>query len=77
MPFALFRKAFSSHPCWNLRSSIKIIISDPRPTGSMRFRCKAFAKDFKVTSGTLFASHKLPLKTYLSAVAVFCNEVKG
>jgi ISXO2-like transposase domain len=30
-----------------------------------------------VTSDTLFAWHKLPLKTYLMAIAVFCNEVKG
>jgi hypothetical protein len=28
-------------------------------------------------SGTLFASHKLPLRTYLGAIAIFCNEVKG
>jgi hypothetical protein len=26
---------------------------------------------------TLFAWYKLPLKTYLMAIAVFCNEVKG
>jgi hypothetical protein len=25
----------------------------------------------------LFASHKLPLRGYLAAIAVFCNEVKG
>jgi hypothetical protein len=30
-----------------------------------------------VTSGTLFAWHKLALKSYLMAIAVFCNEVKG
>jgi hypothetical protein len=30
-----------------------------------------------VTSGTLFAFHKLPLKAYLLAIAIFCNEVKG
>jgi transposase-like protein len=48
-----------------------------RPNGSLRFRCKACAKDFTVTSGTLFASHKLPLKSYLGAIAIFCNEVKG
>ncbi len=35
------------------------------------------ARDFSVTSGTLFAWHKLPLRTYLMAIAVFCNEVKG
>lgn len=27
--------------------------------------------------GALFAWHKLPLRTYLLAVAGFCNEVKG
>ena len=48
-----------------------------RPNGSMRYRCKACAKDFTVTSGTLFASHKLPLRSYLAAIAIFCNEVKG
>jgi hypothetical protein len=30
-----------------------------------------------LTSGTLFASHKLPLRCYLAAIAIFCNEVKG
>src|SRR5258708_14692171 len=25
----------------------------------------------------MFASHKLPLRGYLAAIAVFCNEVKG
>ena len=48
-----------------------------RPNGSLRFRCSACAKDFTVTSGTLFASHKLPLRSYLAAIAIFCNEVKG
>ena len=48
-----------------------------RPNGSLRFRCSACAKDFTVTSGTLFASHKLPLRAYLAAIAIFCNEVKG
>lgn len=48
-----------------------------RPNGSLRFRCRACAKDFTITSGTLFASHKLPLRTYLAAIAIFYNEVKG
>jgi transposase-like protein len=48
-----------------------------RPNGARRFRCKGCKKDFTITSGTLFASHKLPLKGYLAAIAVFCNEVKG
>jgi transposase-like protein len=48
-----------------------------RPNGALRFRCKGCKKDFTITSGTLFASHKLPLKGYLAAIAIFCNEVKG
>ena len=48
-----------------------------RPAGQARWRCKACGADFSVTSGTLFAWHKLPLRTYLMAIAVCCNEVKG
>ena len=48
-----------------------------RPNGAARWRCKACRKDFSITSGTLFAFHKLPLRDYLSAIAIFCNEVKG
>jgi transposase-like protein len=48
-----------------------------RLKGAPRFRCRACAKDFTITSGTLFASHKLPLRCYLAAIAIFCNEVKG
>jgi transposase-like protein len=48
-----------------------------RPSGAPRFECRACKKDFSITSGTLFASHKLPLRSYLAAIAVFCNEVKG
>src|ERR1700686_1806096 len=48
-----------------------------RPNGALRFRCKGCKKDFSITSGTLFAFHKLPLRGYLAAIAIFCNEVKG
>jgi transposase-like protein len=48
-----------------------------RPNTAPRFRCSACRKDFSITSGTLFASHKLPLRGYLAAIAIFCNEVKG
>ena len=48
-----------------------------RPNGALRWRCKACRKDFSVTSGTLFAFHKMPLRNYLAAIAIFCNEVKG
>ncbi len=48
-----------------------------RSNGAPRWRCKGCGKDFSVTSGTLFASHKLPLRSYLAAIAIFMNEVKG
>ena len=48
-----------------------------RANKSLRFRCKACQKDFTITSGTLFAAHKMPLRSYLAAIALFCNEVKG
>jgi len=48
-----------------------------RPSGTLRFRCKACRGDFSLTSGTIFAFHKMPLRQYLLAVAIFCNEVKG
>jgi transposase-like protein len=49
----------------------------PRSANQPRWRCKACRADFSVTSGTLFAWHKLSLKSYLMAIAMFCNEVKG
>jgi transposase-like protein len=48
-----------------------------RKSGAPRFRCRGCRHDFSITSGTLFASHKLPLRGYLAAIAIFCNEVKG
>jgi hypothetical protein len=48
-----------------------------RPSGALRFRCKACRADFSITSGTIFAFHKLPLRSYLAATVIFCNEVKG
>jgi len=48
-----------------------------RANAAPRWRCRACKKDFSITSGTLFASHKLPLRSYLAAIAIFCNEVKG
>src|SRR5271168_2924900 len=48
-----------------------------RLKGAPRFRCRACVKDFSITSGTLFASHKLPLRCHLAAIAIFVNEVKG
>ena len=54
-----------------------IVYACRRPNGAPRWRCKACRKDFSVTSGTLFAFHKMPLRSYLLAIAIFCNEVKG
>ena len=48
-----------------------------RASGSLRFRCKGCQKDFTVTSGTMFANHKKPLRIYLAAMVLFANEVKG
>lgn len=41
------------------------------------FKCKACCRQFSVTSGTIFASHKLPLRDYLAAIALFVNGAKG
>jgi transposase-like protein len=48
-----------------------------RAHGAPRWRCKACGADFSLTSGTLFAFHKLPLRIYLAATLLFVNEVKG
>lgn len=42
-----------------------------------QWRCKDCKHTFSVTSGTIFAFHKLPLKDYLIAIAIFTNAVKG
>jgi transposase-like protein len=54
-----------------------IVYDCRRANGTARWRCKACLYSFLITSGTLFASRKLPLRAYLMAVAIFCNEVKG
>jgi transposase-like protein len=41
------------------------------------WKCKACAHQFSVTSGTIFASRKLPIRDYLLAIAIFVNGVKG
>jgi ISXO2-like transposase domain/Transposase zinc-ribbon domain len=48
-----------------------------RKTGALRFECRDYKAEFSITSGTIFASHKLPLRTYLAAIAIFINEGKG
>lgn len=46
-------------------------------TTRRRFKCRACAHQFSVTSGTIFASRKLPFTDLLAAVAIFVNAVKG
>ena len=41
------------------------------------FKCKACNHQFTVTSGSIFASRKLPITTYLLAIALFVNGAKG
>jgi transposase-like protein len=41
------------------------------------FKCKACGSQFSVTSGTIFASRKLPVRVYLAAIAIFMNGAKG
>ena len=43
----------------------------------LQFRCNECFHTFSVTSGTIFASHKKPLKIYLLAIALFTNAVKS
>jgi transposase-like protein len=42
-----------------------------------QWQCKDCRHTFSVTSGTIFAFHKLPLKIYLAAIAIFTNAAKG
>jgi transposase-like protein len=48
-----------------------------RETGALAFECRDCKAHFSITSGTMFASRKRPLRDYLAAIAIFCNEVKG
>lgn len=41
------------------------------------FKCKSCHRQFSVTSGTLFASRKLPFQVLLLAIGLFINAVKG
>ena len=42
-----------------------------------QWRCKSCNHSFSVTSGTIFANHKMPLRNYLAAIAIYSNAVKG
>ena len=42
-----------------------------------QWRCKDCNHTFSITSGTLFAHHKMPLRVYIAAIALFTNTAKG
>jgi transposase-like protein len=42
-----------------------------------KFKCAACHHQYSVTSGTIFASRKLPVRDYLLAIAIFVNGAKG
>ena len=42
-----------------------------------QWRCKDCGHTFSVTSSTIFAHHKLPLRDYLAAIAIYSNCAKG
>lgn len=42
-----------------------------------RFKCAACQRQFSVTSGTIFASHKLSFVDLLAAICLFVNALKG
>jgi transposase-like protein len=46
-------------------------------TTRRRFKCAACHSQFSVTSGTIFASRKMPFVDLLGAIAIFVNAVKG
>jgi transposase-like protein len=41
------------------------------------FKCKGCNAQFSVTTDTIFASRKLPLRDILAAIAIFVNSAKG
>ena len=41
------------------------------------FKCAGCRHQFSVTSGTIFASRKLPIRDHLLAIAIFANGAKG
>lgn len=42
-----------------------------------QWRCKECNHTFSITSGTIFSNHKMPLRNYLAAIAIYSNTAKG
>ncbi len=41
------------------------------------YKCKGCEAQFSLTTATIFASRKLPLRDLLAAIAIFVNGAKG
>lgn len=41
------------------------------------YKCKGCAKQYNITSGTIFHSRKLAVRDILAAIAIFTNGAKG
>jgi transposase-like protein len=41
------------------------------------FKCKGCGRQFSITTATIFASRKLPIRDLLAAIAIFVNGAKG
>jgi transposase-like protein len=65
--------------CSNCGCTESYVINTRTPSGKpiKRYKCSACRKQYTVTSGTIFASHKLELRDYLLAIIIFVNAVKG
>ena len=53
--------------------SVEVCAYKSRPI----FKCKGCESQFSVTSSTIFASRKLPIRDLLAAIAIFVNGAKG
>lgn len=58
------------------RSGVGLAV-DGRSISVSARRARECRRQFSLTSGTIFASHKLPLRDYLAAIAIFVNGAKG
>ena len=54
-----------------------VIGAHPFRRDRRQWMCADCGHTFSVTAGTIFANHKLPLKTYLAAIAIYANAAKG
>src|SRR5260370_18777799 len=54
-------------------------VLDPWAIRRRRFKCreKTCRCEFSVTSGTIFANHKLPFRSILAIISMSANAVKG